>query len=260
MSDGDLEVTVGGLTFYGQGTPDLLIGPKGFVGWDGGVDMRQAGVARPNAAGSFSLPSYPDSRTLALEGTAFAESNRQLRALGRRFTGILADGLEAPIQVTRGGTDVEWALCELAGKPTFEHDGGLDAAFHIQFWCPDPRIYGTMRSLTAAQGATLPLTHRGNVSAYPFVIIRGDLPSGYTLYGPNGEVFEVTASVISGTKPHSIDFSQGVLKISGLVSPLSTQRADIWTVPPGGSGTSIRLVPNAGSNGTIEVQMTDTYI
>lgn len=257
--DDKLIVTAGGLKMYGRpGLGPVGIVKDGLKGWDGRT-LRGDDVQRQSGPGSYPLHKEVTARTWSVTGIIDAANANEQERVKQWLTGLGADGELVPVQVERSG-GTQWAQANVDDVQVDDIRGGkYRSNFIAQFSNPDPRKFGGMEPFTAAQGATLTVMQRGNFKAHPYVIIRGDLPNGYTLYGPNGQAFEVTASVATGTKPHSVDFNQGILKISGQISPLSTQRAAIWTVPPAGGSTTFRLVPNAGSNGSIEVQVTDTY-
>lgn len=257
--DDKLIVTIGGLKMFGRpGLGPVCVVKDGLVGWDGRT-LRGEDVQRPVGPGSYPLPKDVTARSVSVTGLVNAGGAPEHERVKQWLAGLGADGELLPIQVERAG-GVQWAQAQVDDVKMDDLRGAYRSSFIAQISCPDPRKFGDMKPFTSAQGATLKVTQRGNFKAHPYVIIRGDLPNGYTLYGPNGEAFEVTASVVTGSKPHTVDFNQGILKISGQISPLSTQQAAIWTVPGAGGESSFRLVPNAGSNGTIEVQVTDTYI
>lgn len=257
--DDKLIVTIDGLKMFGR--PGL--GPFGIVkdgldGWEDGVDMRGDKTAYPQGHGSYPLPRYRESRTVTINGLISADSAAEHAVARRRLSGLLAGGGSGRIQVEQD-EGIQWAEVSLDHVSIDRRRGQHRSDFQLQLYCADSRKFGDTESFTANQNTTLPLYHRGNIDAHPYVIIRGDLPTGYSLLGPNGEEFEVTTSVITATKPHAVDFSDGILLVNGVISSISTQLADVWSVPPGGEST-IRLVPNSGTNGTLEVLVTDTYV
>jgi len=252
-----LKVNVAGLDFYGQGRRGLVIEPKGFKGWDDGVDMRLENTARPGAHGSFNLPVFQDARTVVLTGSAVADSSRELRQIGDRLTGLLAGGGVGRVQVERDG-DVQWADCRLAAKTMFEEVGEQGAAsFQVQLWCPDPRKFGNARDFVRTNG-TVSVFHRGNFDALPTVTVRGSAANGYRLNGPGGLQYKVTRALVSGI-PHRIEFTDGRLRVNGTVVATGADSADVWPVPP---GQSVDFDINVLSGGTAEatITVTDTYI
>jgi hypothetical protein len=258
---GNLKVTVAGLDFYGQGDHPFMIGKDGFVGWDDGVDMRIENAARPQAHGSFNAPGFQDARTISLTGGVAAETNPVLRHLGHRLTGLLAGGQQDRIQVDRDG-DVMWADCQLASKTKFTEDGGTEADYQIQLWCPDPRKFGVTREEELISGQSRTLVHYGNYDASPLVVINGPVAGGYTLSSNEGRVYRVNAGIAAG-HTHSVDMNDGLLRVNGQVQAGLVGRADIWEIPPGllpdGSTLNMALFPDSGT-ATGTVYITDTYI
>lgn len=250
---GALKVTVAGMDFFGQGMHDFVIEPEGFDGWDDGVDMRLEKTVRPQAHGSFDLPGFQDSRTVAISGHAFADSNKQLRWLRGRVTGLLADGGSGRVQVDRDG-DVQWADCRLASKTKFTELGGNDiASFQIQLWCADARKFGEFTSVPIGTASPAALRHRGNYDASPLVRVDGPVVGAYTVTGPAGEQYTVTGGIASGSQ-HVIDFNDGLLRVNGVITAALVTTAGLWKVPPG------QKVTATISNGAGHIELLDTYI
>lgn len=249
---GGLKVTIAGQDFFGQDMHDFVIGPGGFEGWDDGVDMRLEKTARPQAHGSFDLPGFQDARTVAISGTAFADSNRRLRWLRNRLTGLLAGGESRRIQVDRDG-DVQWADCRLAAKTMFTEHGGSDVAdFQIQLWCPDPRKFGELHAFDVAPGTAAQAFHRGNYDATPVVQVNGPLTGGFTITHPNGQ-YTALGDLGAGSWIR-VDFNTGRLRLNGNDRSDLVTRADVCKVAPG-SLTQFTL-----SNGSGYVEVLDTFI
>jgi hypothetical protein len=256
MGDG-LRVTVAGLDFYGQGTDGLIIGQDGFTGWDDGVDMRLEKVVRPYAHGSFNLPAFQDSRTIAISGVAIADSPRKLRQIRTRLTGLLADGGVGRVQVDHAG-DVQWADCRLAAKTMFTEIGGNGiGSFQIQLWCPDPRKFGASVTTAVATGSPVQAFHRGNYNAMPSFVIRGDMPGGYTLT-VNGWNYTVTKALVSGA-PHRVDYNNGRLYINGVLNQGNLGNVNTTPIPPGQS-VGVGLYPVTTGSGSADMTIIDTYI
>jgi len=258
MTDG-LRVTIAGLDFYGQGSDGFIISPDGFAGWDDGVDMRLDQLPRPQAHGMFDLPGYQGSRTVAISGSAIADSGRQLHWLRGRLTGLLAGGDTGRIQVERDG-DVQWADCRLAAKTMFTEIGGNDiASFQIQVWCPNPLKYGSTNTYSISSGSSYTtLFHRGNTVGYPTVTVSGSFPGGYVLQSSGGAEYRVTTAL--GAIPHTIDMSTGLLVRNGSVVSGGVTRADLWRIQGGSLATDMRLQPITTGSGTAAVTLLDTYI
>lgn len=256
MSKG-LKVTIAGLDFYGEGLHELQIKPDGgFEGWDDGVDMRLENTARPQAHGSFDLPVFRDSRTVALSGNVFADSPEHLTQLQNSITGVLAGGQRDVIQVEQDG-EVQWANCRLAAKTMFTREGTDWGTYQIQVWCPDSRKFGRAETYTAAVGAPLEVGHRGNYPATPSFVVRGNFPGGYTIT-LDGWNYTVTVPVTSGGSAHYIDYNTGHLVINGTIRQNSIGETNVTTVPPGKT-VGFGLYPVTTGTGTAEMLLPDTY-
>jgi len=256
MTDG-LRVTIAGLSFLGQGSDGFIISPDGFAGWDDGVDMRIENTARPGAHGSFNLPVFQDARTVAISGSVFADSPRQLAQLRNRFAGLMAGGLTGRIQVERYGA-VQWADGRLASKPMFTERGGQNcASFQIQLWCPDPRKYGESKTVAVATGSPVSVFHRGNYNATPSFIVRGDMPGGWTLT-VNGWNYTVTKPLVTGA-PHRVDYNNGRLYVNGVLNQGNLGNTNTTPIPPGQS-VGVGLYPVTTGSGSADMTIVDTYI
>jgi hypothetical protein len=240
----------------------FLIEPGGFTGFSGGVDMRLNQQAMPQGPGSFDIPSFADSRTLKISGTALAASFAHRRILEERFSGILAGGQTEIVQVERDG-ETRWAMAKLATAPIFEGHGVVPKArFQLQLWCPDPRKFGVTREEELISGQSRTLVHYGNYDASPLVVINGPVVGGYTLSSNEGRVYRVNAGIAAGSM-HSVDMNDGLLRVNGQVQAGLVGRADIWDIPPGllpsGGTLNMALFPDSGT-ATGTVYITDTYI
>lgn len=240
--------------FNGEG---FVIDPKGFKGWDDGVDITRDQVRRPQAVGSFDATGFEDSRVVTLSGSCWGETPQKTNWFGNQLTGLLAGDTLAQVNVDhQGGTLFGYA--RLAVKPTFEVSGAdaRDALWSLALWFPDPRKYGVTRSFPVASSVTA--FHYGNYAAYPKLIVTGVMGSGYTVNGPGGKTFSVNAPVTSG-HPHTIDLATGYVWIDGAISYGIVTVAQTWPIPPGVQ-VPMTLVPVAGS-GTLTVSdLRDVFV
>jgi len=254
-----LRVRVGG--WLAAGDDDVLlngegfvIAPDGFTGWDDGVDTRRDMVARPSSPGSFVTPGYADSRLVTLSGSCWAMSEQKLDWFKRQLTGLFPDRALRTVTVEHQGSTL-WAMGTRGAKPTFKVTGAdpRDALWSLSLWFPDPWKYGETR--TFGPGTTVVAHHYGNTDARPkfTVASAAGIGTGYTINGPDGEVFTVTQPVAAGV-PHVIE--NGLLYINGAVVYDKISSGETWTIPPGVS-VSQSLVPVSGS-GTLSVEVKDT--
>jgi hypothetical protein len=248
-----LRVVVGSVYFNGLANKGFIIAPDGFSGWTSSTATKRNKVARVAAHGSFPVRGYRDERLVTISGTCLADSEMQLAFFGDNLTGLLADGDLGRITVTHSG-NTRFADCLLEGLPEFEmFAAGQAAKFKIQFTLPDPWKYGSTK--TFASGS--PAFHYGNFPATPVHTVTGTMPSGYSIYGPSGKIFTVTAAITAG-QTHTIDMATGYLKVNGSVVFGAVSRGDLWTVP-GGTPVTHTLVPVSGS-GSLSTAVTDTFI
>jgi hypothetical protein len=258
-----LRIDVAGLPIFGRPatgrTPSgLYLGPDGFTGWTGGPSMRRDVVQRVLAAGDFDAPGNLDSRTATFSGVCVTPSAGETDALGDRLTGLLADGRSGQVTV-QATSKSQYGQARRAGETQFDVRGRTPriADWQLQLWFPDPRKFGEFRLFPASAGATVGVSHRGNFGASPVVDIAGAMPGGYTLFGPAGKTYAVTAPV-TASAPHQIDLHTGLLRIAGATRYGVTTSADTWVIPPG-QVVSHRLVPASGT-GSFVVGVPDTYI
>lgn len=253
-----LEVRIGSVAFFGNVPPQgvgHMIDPDGFNGaWTSGTDTRHDETPIPQGHGSFDVPVFLSSRVVPISGVTLADRPERLKWLGRQLTGLLADGSGSTIQVKHAGS-TEWAPCRLGGKTQFKINGATetDAEFQIQVWCPSPLIYGVTRTFASGVAAY----HRGNFPSTPYMQVAGSMPGGYTINGPAGKKYTVTAPVVSGT-PHYIDMATGILRVGGYPLFGVVSQGDTWAIPPG-QQTTMTLVPVSGS-GTLTVSVVETYV
>jgi hypothetical protein len=257
-----LEVRIGKVVFYGGAPPKgvgHLIDPDGFgSGWTSGTDVRRDEAVIPQGHGSFDVPGFLSSRVVPISGVTLADSPERLKWLGMQLTGLLADGSLGRIQVKQAGS-TEWAPCRLAGKTQFQVNGATetDATFQIQVWCPSPLRFGETRHFAGGVAAY----HYGNFAAAPVIYVRATstMSGGYTLNGPAGKKYIVSASLAAGHL-HTIDMSTGLLYVDGADNATFgvVAQGDTWAVPP---GQSVAVTLTAGSGaGTLDVAVTDTYV
>ena len=250
-----LRARVGSVVFNGLATTGFIIGPDGFVGWDDSTPTKRQLQPRSQAHGSFPQKGYRDVRTVVISGTCVADSEQQLEWFGSQLTGLLSDGSMGTITVDHSGV-TSFANCFVDGQPTFAMFGaGAAALFTAQFWCPDPRKFGTGNAYGPATALTV--FHYGNFAAAPVLTIAGSMPSGYTITGPSEKVYTVTAAVTAAA-PHTIDMSTGYLTINGVIQTGVVTVGNTWTVAPGAQ-VAMTLTPVSGT-GTLSATVTDTYV
>lgn len=249
----NFDAHIGGLTFVGDGRrAAYTIASDGLTGWlAGGVSMRRDVADRPTSHGQFGAPGYLSGRMISLTGMVNAESafdfERRLSAL----SALLADGGEGQMVVqgaeTTRATVARWDEPEIRVLVY-----GRIAEYKLRLWSHDPRRYG--ETVTFSSG---PVFQRGNFAASPVLTVTGNMPAGYSINGPDGRVFTVTAGLSAGSTD-VIDMRTGWVKRNGTDLDAATSRADTWTIAPGKQVTHT-LVPVSGS-GQLVTKITDTYV
>lgn len=251
-----ISVNVAGLEISG-GTGKIVLSPAGIDGWDDGVDMRRTVVDRPNSGGSYDAPGYPDARVISISGRVLANSVEELENIGRRITGLLANGKPGRVQVSTA-LGVQWADCRLAARTRFTPDfSRRNATFQLQLWCADPRKFGDAAQFQGATGAVISAHHRGNYDASPVISVSGNMPGGYRLTC-NGQTVTVSVPAVQGAT-HSINFRLRRLRVNGTAHFAAFTENQFWTLPPG-EASNVLITPVAGGSGVATINVIDTYI
>lgn len=253
-----MKVTVESVEIFGRpaegSAPNgIYLTSDGFTGWDSSTDVRRDEVTVPQGHGSFDSPGFRAARVVSLAGVIVSPSEERTKFLGLRLTGLLADGDSGRVVVERKG--YLWADARLAAATKCEARGATPwiADWQMQLWFPDPRRYGETRVFASGAAAF----HYGNFPSTPYMQVAGSMPGGYTINGPGGKKFTVTAAVVSGN-PHYIDMSTGILRVGGYPLFGVVSQGDTWSIP-GGQNLTMTLVPVSGS-GTLTVSVVDTYV
>jgi hypothetical protein len=253
----DLFVRSGGVEFHGQPNESgvgFFIDPDGLEGLDDGVSSKGRSVERPQAHGDFDVPGFLDSRIVSLSGWCIADSAERLAFLGSQLTGWLAEGSSA-VTFNHMGR-VLWGTARRAPStaPKFKVNGydSLEARFQVQLKFANPRLFGESRGFFPT---TQLLFNYGNFPATPVYRITGDMPGGYTVFGPAGKTFSVTRP-LTGAEVHTIDMADGRLRVNGVVVFGGIgATADTWAAPGGGSAP---VAVSAGA--AITGRISDTYV
>lgn len=147
-----------------------MTGLRGFIVQPGGlrglgpVGARRDNVARPNADGAFWSRGHRLDRLIELEGHALAESGRELARMRDQLAAIRVD--YGKVVIAR--EDMRWTWGTLQSTAWDELDE-TTASFLVQIWCPDPWLFGDVRSYTLAPGGQAEVVHRGTEIAAPSI-------------------------------------------------------------------------------------------
>lgn len=247
-----MEVSLGGLLFEGTANSraKYTIELDGLKGLFGGVGVRGESVERAFAHGDYSLPVFREARVLRLRGNVFSggmfAQQQDLSALG----GVLSAGGRETLTV-QAEVGARWCVVQLAGEPDIEVlVPGRVARYQLMVRARDPRLFGEART---SVGSSVLVHNRGTFPASPSVIVEGPQSAPYVVAGPSGETFQVTQGLSSG-QTHRIDFRAGRVYRNGVFQIGAVGRAELWTVPPGGSARM------SISSGQMSVMVHDTYM
>lgn len=246
-----IEVTVGGVTFYGT-EGDTGFRFSDFDGWNDAPEARGETIERPDAHGDFDTPVTRGPRLIMLSGWVFEADEDDLEARRNQLMGILADGRSGTITVKEYGTTLT-ATVRLWGDPRFKRRGDTGYAdWSIRFRAPNPRKYGATHNY--GPGSTVnDIEHDGNFPASSVLTVAGSSGGGYTVTGPGGRVITVVEPLVSG-HPHTIDLSTSALVVDGARVIGGISVFEPWTVPV---GSSISVSVSAG---TVAPAVKDTYV
>lgn len=245
-----MRATIEGLSFdewprnYDE---SCVIDPEGLTGVFGGLEPRRNESPRPLADGSFDAVTFMSARVVGIEGHILASSEASLMARIDQLNGLLSDGSMGRLSVQDDHGNVTWMDVRLAAATKVSRlPSGLEATYQVQFWAPDPRRYGELRSFSNGNG----VFHRGNAPAFPVVRIG----SGGASYDVTwqGRTFRVSGAPSGGT--HRIDMRTGRLTRNGAPVLGAVTRAETSALPPG-ARWGYSLSPNR----TFSVEVYDTY-
>jgi len=243
-------VRVGSVVFNGGAGQDgfYIRALKGL----GGVGVRSDSVPRPQAHGEFDVPVFRTARVVSMEGPCISGSAEVMQHREDMFTAILSEGQSGQVVFDMPGGP-RWGMARLADTPEFDPEiWGQRSQYLIQFKFANPRLFGSSKSFASGESAY----HYGNFPATPVFTVSGTM-SGYTINGPGGKKFTVTAAVTAGN-PHTIDMATGLLTVGGVTVFGAVSRADTWAIA-GGAQVVNTLVPLTGS-GTLAAKVTDTFL
>ena len=224
-----MRATINGLSFdewprdYDE---SFVIEPGGLTGWFGGVEPRRDEASRPLADGSFDATTFMSSRVVGIQGHILASSPAVLMSRVDQLNGLLSDGSTGRLSVQDEHGNVTWADVRLAAATKVSRlPSGREATFQVQFWAPDPRRYGELRSFSNGNN----VFHRGNAPAFPVVRI-GTGGASYDVTW-QGRTFRVSGATSGGV--HRIDMRTGRLTRNGVPVLGAVTRAETSALPPG---------------------------
>lgn len=253
MSDQEFSLWCGDIQLTGE-NPLGYWEVDEFEGWWGTPEPKGPVQEWPDADGDMVTPVRYGPRYITVRG-AFVAGTHALREAGiNALTSMLSTGPQT-MRVAMDGRSTYTRVVR-SSPIEVEVAGWRLVNFEFQAKAPDPRRYGEFRSVPVAAGSPALVQNRGNYPASPVIRVPGPLPvGGYTITGPAGEQYTVTASPGSSSV-HTIKMDDGLLRINGSISAGSgyASRADTFTVPAG-EKVEVKL-----SSGSGAVEIVDTYM
>lgn len=222
-------------------------------GWWDTPEVKGDRESMPYGHGSYALPEFYEERLITINGRILSKSHSHQHEQINFLKGCIRPGEVKPFQVFGHGP-MQWANVMLDRKIRATPITNKHTSFQISLRSPDPRIFGERRIVPAGAGVAALVENRGSAPAWPKIVVPGPLPAGgYTITGPGGEQYVVTAS--PGGNVHFVDMWDGMLRVNlsmaagaGLVAEAQT-----FTIPPGGK------VPVTLSKGG-RIELYDTYM
>lgn len=284
LKDDLIVVTIKGINFRsyrlgGQG--EFVLDPTALTGWDDGVNTRRAATVRPVSSGDFKEPYTFSSRIIAISGTAIATSRGELQRMHDALSGILAPGEYSEIRVQTNAA-VRYSTVGLENSLSWVQQHDRVAVFRMEFYAPDPYIYGEERIITlgstiAAGGGlqyrlTYPLNYNaqnlqafipqmknnGNAISWPRFKVTGDYYSGFVL--SDGKNNNVTYNgVVSRSSPVEIDMARGTAIQGGIDKSVLISERDWFGVLPG-EVIMPQFTPIRNGSGWCDIIIKDTFI
>lgn len=277
-------VRVGGITFrsfkMNDGSGEFILDPTAIVGWTDGPSVRRSAVDRPTSDGTFTEPYHRGARTISISGTAVATNRVQLQQMRDQLMGLLWDGSYVQISVETS-VDTRYSTVGLEGTPSWVQHTDTFAAFKIDFYAPDPYIYGVERRTTISgttgvvDGLKYPLTYpvnynlsttvsdayiknNGNAMMWPKFTIHGDYYAGFFLTDNISHRVTFTGPV-SSFSPVTIDMGAGTAFQNGIDKSEYLSKRGWWGVPPGQT-IRPRFEPIQQASGWCDIIFRDTWI
>jgi len=285
LKNDKIVATIGDLvmrSYKNEYTMQFILDPTAVVGWTDGTNIRRDATPRLNSHGDFPEKAEMSARLISFSGTAVATSIVKLQQMRDLLVGTLADGSYDTLKVeTVAGT--RFSTVGLEGSTSWVQQSDLFATWKIDFYAPDPFIYGEARTINlgssqATSGGGLKyiltyplnyntdqslnrgdtLTNAGNAVSWPTVKVTGDYPDGFTIMDNNDHRVTYEGQVSYQT-PVTIDMGRGVALQGGIDKSTQLLERDWFSVAP---GEILRpsFEPLSTGTGFCDIIIRDTWI
>ncbi len=276
--------TIKDLTFrsFRTGTEaQFVLDPTALTGWDDGINVRRDATVRPVSNGDFTEPYTFSARLISFSGTAVAADRAGLQILRDKLTGVLAGGEYSELSVETSAS-IRYATVGLEGKVEWVQQLDNVALFRVEFYAPDPYIYGVERTITLGTtssvggGLNYPLTYpinynsvndsaygrsvtnSGNAAAWPKFVITGDYYSGFSL--SDGIDKKITFNgPVSYYSPVVVDTAIGVALQDGVDKSSQLSDRQWFSIEPRGA-IYPKFTPLFEASGWCDIIIRDTFI
>lgn len=174
------------------------------TGWEDLPAGRVDDQARANAHGSHDAIVYAAARTVTVEGYCFSVEERDalLAGLGaaERFTARPTPGV---LEVTLAGRTLHAGARLTRGSKSLRNWGVGHFGWQLEFWCPDPRRYGPVRTGVTALpsdsgGMAFPLFNTSGVIDFGGLAVPGQVTLDNDGTADSWPAFEVTGPLAGG--------------------------------------------------------------
>lgn len=226
-------------------------------GLNDGVSTSSEEVPRDRGEGQHDIPNrLDDARLVMLKGFAYADSLGDLGQMAREQGALLAlpEQSDAFTWLEFG----DWFTTDVRRGPNwrFARDGDSGFAFFThKFRAASQIFFGVEKS--RASGTDVYVTNHGTIPSAPVITVTGNMPGGYTIYGPDDRVYQVTASLAPG-QVDIIDMSVGALRRDGdIITGVYGSRVDVWSIAAG-ERQNQALLPASGV-GTMTVEVVPAF-
>jgi hypothetical protein len=241
----------------GEGSHGFAV--AGLSGVLDGADVRHKTVARAGD-GAFGSRTDLDVRIVTIGGLCFSDSPREQRHMSSQLKALQSQRETFRVVFDLGDGLIVSGDAFVSDKPTFEPlVWGETAKWDLELQFDDPTFYGDSRSFpigtNASPGVSFAAFQYGNEVTYPVYTVDGNFPNGFTINGPGGKKFITTRAVVPGS-PHTVDMSDGYLRVNGVLAFGVTTQPDIWGIEP---SVSVSQSLTATGSGVMSVSVTDRH-
>ncbi|MEW1706992.1 hypothetical protein AB0230_07095 [Microbacterium sp. NPDC089190] len=253
--DADFRASAGSIAYTG-GRFDYEPGwyVQEVEGLTDGASTSSEEVPRDQGEGQHDIPNrLDDARSIRLSGFAYAQSLGDLGRMAREHGALLAMPEQSGAFTWLEFGDWFTTDVRRGSNWRFMRDGDTGfASFTHRFRAPSQVYFGVEPE--RASGTDVYVTNRGTIPSAPVITVTGNMPGGYTIYGPDERVYQITAGLAPG-QVDVIDMSVGALYRDGVIltGGVYGSRVDVWTIAAG-ERQNQALLPAAGA-GSMTVEL-----